>query len=94
MEPLHFALCKLMGGGFGMGMDLFWAEANLHLNLISIYGPYSDRVTLWESVQASQFLKREKVVIGGDLNFTLGVHEIWGTNARTYSLASFFKNLL
>ena len=29
------------GGSFGMGLELFWAKANLHLNLINIYGPYN-----------------------------------------------------
>ena len=28
------------------------------------------------------------------LNFTLGVHEIWGPNARIESLANLFKNIL
>ena len=34
------------------------------------------------------------MVIGGDLNFTLGVHEIWGPSARSDPLAAFFKTLL
>ena len=59
-----------------------------------MYGPYNNRVAFWESVQASQFLKGDNVVIGGDLNFTHGVHEIWGPNARTNSFSTFFKNLL
>ena len=64
------------GASFGMGLEIFWAKANLHLNVINIFGPFNNRVAFWESVQASQFLKGDNVVIGGDLNFTLGVHEI------------------
>ena len=77
-----------------MGIEFFWEEGNLHLNLINIYGPYNNKVAFRESVQASQFLKRDNVVIVGDLNFTLGGHEIRGPNARTDSLDTFFKNLL
>ena len=32
------------GASFGMGMEIFEAEANLHLNLINIYGPYNGQV--------------------------------------------------
>ena len=34
------------------------------------------------------------MIIGGDLDFTLGAHEIWGPKVRTYPLALFFNNLL
>ena len=34
------------------------------------------------------------MIIGGDLDFTLGAHEIWGPKVRTYPLAIFFNNLL
>ena len=77
-----------------MGLKFFWVEANLHLNLINIYGPYNGRVAFWESVQASQFLEKENVIIGGGLNFTIATHEIWGPNARVDPLEAFFQNLL
>ena len=82
------------GTSFGMGLERLWAEANLQLNLINIYGPYNERASFWDSVRASQFLKKENVVLGGDLNFTMGIHEIWGPNARMDPLAAFFKNLV
>ena len=62
--------------------------------VLNIYGPYNERVPFWDSLRASQFLKKENVVIGGDLNFTLGVHDIWGLNARSDPLVAFFKTLL
>ena len=77
-----------------MGLELFWVEENLHLNLKNIYGPYNGRVGFCESVQTSQFLEKENVIIGGDLNFTIATHEIWGPNARVDPLAAFFQNLL
>ena len=51
-------------------------------------------MAFWESLQASQILRSENVVIGGDLNFTLGAHEISRPRARVDPLANFFSNLL
>ena len=33
------------------------------------------------------------MIIGGDLNFTLGEHEIWGPKARVDPLAPSFTNI-
>ena len=38
--------------------------------------------------------KERNSVIGGDLNFTMGGHEIWGPKVRRDPLASYFDNLL
>ena len=38
--------------------------------------------------------KEENLIIEGDLNLTMGSHEIWGPKARTNPLASYFSNLL
>ena len=34
------------------------------------------------------------LVIGGDLNFSLGLSEIWGVNAQVDPLTNFFRNML
>ena len=34
------------------------------------------------------------MIIGGDLNFTLGEHEIWGPKARVDPLAPYFSKIL
>ena len=34
------------------------------------------------------------LVLGGDLNFSLGLSEIWGVKARVDVLTNFFTNLL
>ena len=39
-------------------------------------------------------MRKENLIIGGDLNFTLGAHEIWGSRARLDTLALFFINHL
>ena len=97
MEPIHDALMRCTNSRdapFGMGIHTFWAEANLTLNILNIYGNYNNRVGFWESLQSSHLLRCENLVIGVDLNFTLVAHEIWGLRARVDPLESFFDNLL
>lgn len=64
------------GASFGMGIQAHWAEAALSLNIINIYGPYSNRIDFWETIQTTPLVRIENTVIGGDFNFTLGSHEI------------------
>ena len=77
-----------------MRLELFWVEEKLLLSLINIYGPYNGQVAFWESVQASHFLKKDNVIIGGGLSFTIVTHEIWGSNARVDPLVDLFQKLL
>ena len=37
------------------------------------------------------FTKTENVILGGNLNFTLGTHKIWAIRARTDPLAFFYE---
>jgi hypothetical protein len=39
-------------------------------------------------------LKSNNIIIGGDLNFTLGTIEIWGPNARPDSQLALFTHSL
>ena len=82
------------GALFGMGIQISWAEENLSLNILNIYGPYNNRVAFWEAFQSSHILRCENMAINGDLNFTLGAHEIWEPKARVDPLSSFFSNIL
>ena len=82
------------GALFGMGIQISWEEENLSLKILNIYGPYNNRVTFWEALQSSHILRCENMVINGDLNFTLGAHEIWEPKARVDPLSSFFSNIL
>ena len=77
-----------------LGIEISWAEEKLTLNILNIYGPYNNRVEFWETLKNSIIIQKENLIIGGDLNFTLGVHEIWDIRKRKDPLASFFSNLL
>ena len=41
-----------------------------------------------------EFLKCQKLILGGDLNFSMGLSEIWGTRERLDSLSDFFIKYL
>ena len=42
------------------------------ISVINVYGPYMNRVPLWDSLLQDNLLGGDSVVVGGDLNFTLG----------------------
>ena len=82
------------GSSLRLEAQIYWAETNLNLTIVNIYGPYTNRLEFWDSFRKSGFIKEIKLIIDGDLNFTLGAHEIWGPKARTDPLAPYFSNLL
>ena len=82
------------GSTLGLGTQICWAEANLTLTILNIYGMYSNRVDFWDSFKNSRMSKEENLIIGGDLNFTLGANESWGPKERMNPLAPYFSNLL
>jgi exonuclease III len=57
---------------------------------INIYGPYSDRVQFWENLKSAGVFSDPLTVIGGDLNFTLSLREVWGSNPREDRHKGFF----
>ena len=69
-------------------------ELQLDLNFINLYGPYLDREFFWNQLSGMDCFNCPYLVFGGDLNFSLGLSEIWGVNARVDALTEFFTNLL
>ena len=68
-------------------------ELQLDITFINLYGPYSDREFFWNNLLGIDCFKCPYLVFGGDLNFSLGLSEIWGVNARVDALTDFFTNL-
>lgn len=48
-------------------------------------------MVLWDNLFSKSFFSHENVIVGGDLNITLGVAEIWGSKAIPDPLSDFFK---
>ena len=61
---------------------------------MNIYGPYNNITKFWDSFKKFGMSKEMNLIIAGDLNFTMGAHEIWGPKARMDPLAPYFSNLL
>jgi hypothetical protein len=64
------------------------------LHIINVYGPYKNRGPLWDTIFNKSFLKYQSVILGGDLNFSLGLSEVWGMHAREDPLAGYFTQKL
>jgi len=77
-----------------LGVELRSADLGICLKVINVYGPYLNRITFWDTFFQNPFLDEDMVVIGGDLNFSLGLSEVWGPHAHSDVLASYFNRKL
>jgi hypothetical protein len=77
--------------GFDCGLGVILQELGVEkeLTILNIYGPYQDHSPYWEALAQKSFIKTEMLILGGDLNFSLGNAEIWGPRARHDSLSGF-----
>ena len=62
------------------------------LTILNIYGPYLNRVPFWNDLLSKSFISNRKVILGGDLNFSLGCAEVWVPSVMLDYLAPFFSN--
>ena len=60
----------------GLFASLFSIEMKESFCFMNIYGPYLDRERFWNNIFSLNCLKNSKLIIGGDLNFSLGFFEI------------------
>jgi hypothetical protein len=81
-------LDSVLGGDFvveGIGKEI---------RIINVYGPHTDRNTFWVNLLVNILLKNDLLILGGDLNFSLGEAESWGPSAHPDNQAGFFSHLL
>ena len=76
------------------------AQIGKVVTILNVYGPYLNRADFWDSLLKMEIFDDRELVLGGDLNLSLGVSEVWGPKAYPDALANFFiqsfarKNLL
>jgi hypothetical protein len=63
-------------------------------HLINIYNPYSKKRPYWEVLASPGILSASNIILGGDLNFTLSIREVWGAHPRRNPLEGFFAHLI
>lgn len=56
----------------GLGISISVPELEEVFQILNIYGPYQNRVLFWDNLLNKSFMKGSSVIIGGDLNFSLG----------------------
>ena len=78
-----------------LGITIKALDLEDSFDVINIYGPYLNRIPFWDTIFNHSLLRREKLIIGGDLNFSLGQTKVWGPHARPDSLTDYFtRNLV
>jgi hypothetical protein len=66
----------------GIMLDGHVKDLDRSMNLINLYGPYSDREVFWEAIKTEGLFKEQNLILGGELNFTTSFREVWGAHAR------------
>lgn len=77
-----------------LGMEVLSAEFDQPLLFINVYGPYQGRAPFWKNFLSKDLLLNRNLIIGGELNFSLGIAEAWGPSAREDPLTDFFTSAL
>ena len=78
----------------GLCVLLFSIELKMKFYFLNLYGPYVDREVYWSHLVSLDCFKSSALIMGGDLNFSMGYSEIWGTKARVDPLSDFFNRQL
>ena len=64
-----------------LGIEVFAEELGISLNVVNVYGPYLNRAPFWDSLLQNPLVNGDRLMLGGDLNFSLGHNEVWGPHA-------------
>jgi len=90
--------CMKLVDSWGMDsvlcVDVLSADLGITIKVINVYGPYHNRVPFWDAVTGNPLFSGDSLIIGGDLNFSLGQDEVWGPHAHVDSLAGYFVQML
>jgi exonuclease III len=78
----------------GLRLLLFSAELGRTVVLINVYRPYTDRKRFWDSLASFPWLSQAGIILGGDLNFSLGAMKVWGPRSSLDPLTDYFTHLL
>jgi hypothetical protein len=66
-------------------------NSDLAFFIVNIYGLYSDRAPFWEELSFASVFSDPLLVVGGNLDFTLSLREVWGVNPREDQHKGFFS---
>jgi hypothetical protein len=92
-DPKNYALTPYLceGGIFLKGSS----RINKHdFCILNVYGSFTARQDFWDRLALRGILDFKNLILAGDLNFTIGVNEVWGASSHLDKMANFFKDLL
>jgi hypothetical protein len=87
-------ILKYWGFESGMGVEACIVNLGEVLQILNFYGSYVDRVPFWEALLRKSFFQSDAIILGGDLNLSLGVSEVWGPRAKYDPLSDLFKHII
>eukprot|EP00253_Pinus_taeda_P016616 PITA_16616 len=87
-------ICNVWGSSGHLGAHIYSSELDIELRIIKIYGPCHNREEFWNRILDSHILQKDKLVLGGDLNFSISFAESWGHNAQRDILSDIFESNL
>jgi hypothetical protein len=61
--------------------------------MLNTYGPFSDRIPFWKTIEGSGLLSTPNLILAGDLNLIMSVDEAWGGSGVNCCIDDFFKEL-
>ncbi len=93
-NPRSIKLCNIWGDIEYIGADIFSFDLGTNIRLINVYGPFHDREIFWEHLLTSNILQPDNIILGGELNFSMGFSESWGHHAQVDPVFAFFENIL
>lgn len=94
INPRSIKLESAWGGQGYIGLDIFSADLGMHFRIVNIYAPCSQREAFWQHLLHLTILNDDRTIIGGDLNFSLGYRESWGSAAQIDPITDFMNSLL
>ena len=77
-----------------MGADITIIGLDMPIYMINFYSPCHNRDEFWDNWMAPTIMKGEHIIMGGDLNFSIGLVESWGLNVVPNPLSVYFEHLI
>jgi len=77
-----------------MGLSFSTRESKDIFTILNVYIPYLYRRPFWEKLFSNPIMRESLLILGGDLNFTLGHAEVWGPHAQVDPLSDVFTHHL
>eukprot|EP00253_Pinus_taeda_P025007 PITA_25007 len=78
----------------GILLSATFRGQRLPIHILNIYAPYMHRFPFWDHFFSSDLCEIRRLMLVGDMNFTLCPHEVWGGGRKMDPLSDFLRNHL